>query len=48
MKIRFLTFLLLTCIAMTTLEGCKSTNNGRTKGRQQPKKGRIPCPMKDC
>jgi len=23
-------------------------NTGKTKGKQQPKNGRMPCPMKDC
>jgi hypothetical protein len=34
--------------SLLILEGCKSSKTGKTRGRQQPKNGKMPCPMKDC
>ncbi|MGB3616950.1 MAG: hypothetical protein WBA12_02430 [Catalinimonas sp.] len=39
--------LLLTMAAATGLGGCRA-NDGLIKGKKQPRKGPMPCPVKDC
>ncbi len=45
MKFRFLAILLLAFMLITTLDSCKSQQK---RGGKQPRRGAIPCPIKDC
>lgn len=50
MKKYFLLLMLSLSIVTITFDSCtrKASNHKHKKGRQQPKKGPMPCPMKDC
>ncbi|SDL02237.1 hypothetical protein SAMN05421823_104167 [Catalinimonas alkaloidigena] len=44
MRRRLVYWGLMLAVSMTALDSCKT----HKKGRQQPRKGPIPCPVKDC
>ena len=48
MKTPLFTISLVVLLSVCLLDSCKPSTGGKTKGRQQPKTGKMPCPMKDC